>query len=234
MDFVQLINIIRNQYQWDKVSIMAHSLGSIVGFIYNSIFPERCDMMIGIDVLKPLIRDNNEIIKMLSGRLDKLLLEQDRRVTQSKPPCYTPNELIEKLYTGTMHSVTKETAPYLLERAIAESDTEPNHYYFTRDSRLKYFNFANFHQALNIDMIKRITAPYLFVKASDGPYYEDKNFYDEAIAEFSKKSNFQQVLVTGTHHVHLTAPENCFEPIGKFILEHRPISMTEFNGAGCQ
>lgn len=234
MDFVQLINIIRDRYSWDKVSILAHSLGSIVGFIYNSLFPERCDMMIGIDVLKPLIRENGEIIKMLTGRLDKLLQEDKRRVSNSRPPCYSPDELIEKLYDGTMHSVTKETAPHLLERAIAESDTEPNRYYFTRDSRLKHYNFANFHQSLNLDMIKRITAPYLFVKASGGPYYEDKKYYDEAIAEFSKKTNFHQVLVDGTHHVHLTAPENCAEHIAKFITEHRPPMKIETNGAGCQ
>lgn len=221
MDFVQIINQIRDYYKWDKVSILGHSMGSIVGFIYNSLFPERCDMMIGIDVLKPLIRENKEILAMLNVRMEKMLEEDHRRKIKSKPPTYTADVVLEKIHEGSRKSVTKEAAVYLARRSVKESDTEPNRYYFARDNRLKYFYFNSFHSELITEMIQNISAPYFFIKAKEGPYYEDKKYYDEAIAVFKTLPNFHHVTVDGPHHVHLTHPDNVAEPISDFILQHR-------------
>lgn len=53
-DGVIYIRRIAKHFGWNKVSIMGHSLGGGVGYIYAASFPKETDLLISLDVIAPI------------------------------------------------------------------------------------------------------------------------------------------------------------------------------------
>ncbi|XP_058453531.1 probable serine hydrolase [Malaya genurostris] len=220
-DSVYLVKNIMNHYNWKKISLLGHSMGSIISMIFSSIFPEKVDLYVGIDALKPHINDPTKLAKRLSKRIPKILEADIRNQSKQEPPAYSYEELIDRLHLGTEKSVTKEAAPYLLERNIEKSSTNPEKYYFTRDSRLKYSGGIGWGQDINLELAKRMTMPYMFIKALRSPYYEDKKYFDEYVTLVQQiNPTFELEFVDSTHHLHLTEPQKIAPMITKFLCKH--------------
>lgn len=201
---------------------MAHSMSAQLGYYFAGSFPDKIDMLISLDVLKPHSKPAEKIVNEISKRIEAILLDDARKKLKSEPPCYTYEDLVNRLHDGTFKSVTKETAPYLLNRNIAKSSIHPGKFYFTRDNRLKGLNYAIPTHDVNLELAKRIVCPHLFIKATNSPLYEKKHFYEEVLNLLKEKQTFQFVSVEGTHHVHLTDPTKVSAVISHFIDTHRP------------
>lgn len=222
---LHILNIIRDKYKWEKLSLMAHSLSAVVSFLYAAIFPERCDLLIQLDALKPHQTSADRAIKHFIKLGDEFTVADLRNQQNKEPPSYTYDEIIDRWVKGTNSSITKEVAPYLMRRALSPSSSDPNKFYFTRDARLKVFNFAYISQELCIALAKRIVAPHLFLKASHSPYYENKRYFDETIAVLQETNpKFQWATLDGTHHFQLTTPEIVVPRIAEFISKYRPVT----------
>lgn len=221
-DFLYVIKSICRNYKWDKISLMAHSMSSQLGYYFAGSFPDQIDMLVSLDVLKPHSKAPEKMIRDISRRIEAMLLDDARKKSKSEPPCYAWDDLVNKLHEGTFKSVTKETAPYLLRRNVAKSNTHPDKFYFTRDNRLKGLNYAIPTHEVNLELAKRIICPHLFIKATNSPLYEKKHFYEEVLNILKEKANFKHVSVEGTHHVHLTDPTKISAEVSDFINKHRP------------
>jgi pimeloyl-ACP methyl ester carboxylesterase len=138
IDHLNQILELSNEYGWEKVSLISHSLGAILSFLFASIFPKNVDMLIGIEGLKPTINDPVNIANSLEKKINNFMLADKRNRESTEPPSYSIEEMAEKMEIATRKSVTKECAPYLLRRNIKKSEKLLNKYYFNRDSRLKY------------------------------------------------------------------------------------------------
>ncbi|XP_030372624.1 probable serine hydrolase [Scaptodrosophila lebanonensis] len=223
IDYVLLIRRIMEEYNWDKVSIMGHSMSSINGFVFSALFPDKVDMFIGLDVLKPPIRSPRHIVTGLSERLENALKVERRNRIGTEPPAYEWDQLVERLHLGTDKSVSMEACKFLLQRNAKPSTHEPHKYYFSRDSRLKNSLFYTLSIDVPLEMASRITCPHLFIKAKQAPYYERKEYYDATLAALRKNSQFEYHEVDGTHHVHLNEPEKVASIINSFINKCRPL-----------
>ncbi|XP_037035038.1 probable serine hydrolase isoform X1 [Bradysia coprophila] len=221
-DFLYVIKSICQNYKWDKISIMAHSMSAQLGYYFAGSFPDQIDILISLDVLKPHSKAAHKMVNDISKRIEAMILHDARRKLKSDPPCYTYDELVNRLYEGTFKSVTKETAPYLLNRNIAKSTTHPDKFYFTRDNRLKGLNYAIPTHDVNLELAKRIVCPHLFIKATNSPLYEKEHFYLEVLNLLKQKSTFKFVTVEGTHHVHMTDPTKISADVSDFINKNRP------------
>ncbi|XP_050078020.1 probable serine hydrolase [Anopheles maculipalpis] len=215
-----LFHVMR-EYRWKKLSLMGHSMGSILCFLFAATFPAKVDLYIGIDALKPHIADADKFPGRLEKRLPQALLADARNREKSEPPSYPYEQLIERLHLGTNKSVTREAAPFLLHRNTRKSTLHPDQYYFTRDSRLKHSIGLGWDQAINLEFAKRIVLPYLFIKAKHSPYYEDKKYFNECV-DVIKQHNpqFELEFVDSTHHLHLTEPEKVAPIINPFLEKH--------------
>ncbi|XP_052866019.1 probable serine hydrolase [Anopheles cruzii] len=209
------------EYGWKKISLLGHSMGSILCFIFAATFPGKVDFYVGIDALKPHIPDPEKFPSRLEKRLPQALLADVRNREKTEPPSYPYGELIERLHLATNKSVSREAAPFLLYRNTRKSSLHPDRYYFTRDSRLKYSLGVGWEQAINLEFAKRVTMPYLFIKAKHSPFYEERKYFDEFI-EVVKANNpqFELEFVDSTHHLHLTEPEKISPIISKFLVKH--------------
>lgn len=216
--------IIRQYFKWDQVSILAHSLGAVTAFMYAATFPDRVDMIIALDTLKPAILNAKFVQRFLRGLNE--ILEADLRNQQGlEPPSYDYEELVEKLYLQTYMAVSREAAPFLLERGSKRSSVHPNKYYFSRDRRLKVFHLTMVTHEICLTMAKSIRCPYLFIKSQESPYEENKQYLRETIELMQKNPKFEYVEVKGAHYVHLTHPERISGNVIDFLNKYRPIKI---------
>lgn len=225
IDALLLIKQIKETYSWEKVSLLGHSMSSILGFVYCSLYPEDVDLMIGLDALKPHILKPKSLIPRLRRGLNDFILANERNSSKSEPPAYLYEELVERLQKGTYGSISKEGCDILLQRAISKSKHQPGKFFFHRDTRLKTFNFATFTQDQVLEMVENMASkPYLFIKASKSPIFEDKAYYLEAKEHMLKHNpQFEYHEVPGTHHVHLNEPLVVSGIISEFLNRIRPV-----------
>ncbi|XP_062553003.1 probable serine hydrolase [Armigeres subalbatus] len=218
---LNLLIAIMNEYGWKKLSFLSHSMGAVLQYIFAAVFPDKVDLMISLDSLKPQVASPENIINRLSTSIPQQMIADARNQQMSEPPSYTYDEMVNRLHEATYKSISRETCPYLLHRNIKKSLKYPEKYYFTRDSRLKYSMGMHFSNEVTVDLAKQIKMPFLFIKAKQSPYFEDKKYYEQII-ELLKTNNpyFEHRLVEGTHHVHLSNPERVAPMITAFLSKY--------------
>lgn len=200
-------------------------MGSILSFLFASIFPDRVNMVIGIDFLKPFSVSPKKVPQELHNRFWNLIRADDRNQTNSEPRSYSREELIEKLVNGYMGSINEEVAPYLLERNVRESKKTPGKFYFSNDNRIKhsYFNFVP-HE-VSLELAKRLNMPYLFFRSIYLPF-GNRKIFDEVVDIMRENPDFEIHFIDATHHMHLTEPEKVAPIMTEFIGKHwKPIPM---------
>lgn len=224
MDYLFVVDFLLKYYRWDKVSFLTHSMGSRVAFSYASLYPERVDLMISIDVLKPPVLSVKALKEQYNEMFERFLVDDKRNQESTEPPAYTFEEMIEKIIIGTKKSVTRETAHHLLERNVEPSKKYPGKFYFSRDRRLLSKYQINFPQENQLELAESLTMPYLYIKVTNSSYAKPKRDINEAeaIKILKKHPHFQYCLIeSDSHHVHLTEPEKIYIIINEFLEKHR-------------
>lgn len=93
-DNIFVLEEIRLQQKWDRLSLVGHSMGSIVSFLYATIFPENVDLVVALDTLKLQVHSPQMTARLIQYRAEKgFLVDQRGRDESSKPPEYTYDEL---------------------------------------------------------------------------------------------------------------------------------------------
>lgn len=225
-DIVVLIERIRREYGWEKVSLIGHSLGGLCGFFYSSIFPNFIDLFIALDSLEPYITEQVALMKL---NVETVLNEHDNEMAakdSSEPHSYDYEELLEKIVTGSHHSVDRENAKYLLTRNMKKSTKYPTKYYFNYDRRLRGFDRVSRHPEDILHFAQNIVCPLLYCMGTDSymrPLALEKT---APIRDFLKANNpdFHVFFGPGTHHFHLTHPEAYQEEMSAFIRKYCPLT----------
>lgn len=217
VDYIPLLERIRQYYQWDQLSIVAHSMGSIVSFIYASLFPKNVNLVCALDTLKMQCLPPERVAQIYSYQTMKLItLNEDL-----KTPEYTYEDLIQRVYEGSKKSIPPENAKYLIKRGTKPSLDDPNKFYFTRDIRVKFMQFLYAEQKIGFEYMKRIESPYLFIRGEDQFFSESEKNINEAADVFRKyNKTFDMIRVKGTHHFHLNEPELISGKICDFLTKY--------------
>lgn len=220
VDYVKLVLMIIKQMKWDKVSILGHSMGGFVGLWFAAMFPDKIDLLITIDSLKPLPPPKEHFWGFCRGLISKTMLCDENSANGQEPPSYTYTECIERLYVGA-ESIDRSKCPFILARNLKESAKYPGKFYFSRDARLKYMNDGLWPHEHYMVLAAHMRIPYLFIDASDAAPKETPKNFNELISSFKKNSLFQYEEVNGRHHVHLNEPEKVSGIISSFLMKHR-------------
>lgn len=222
-DMIFMLNEIAEKFQWQQISLMAHSMGSILSFLYASLFPDKVNFVIAIDTLKPLVRSPRLFGNILQYRAANMVqADKYNRDKNLEPPSYTYAELIARLVQGTSSSIHSNVAPLLLERGTKPSKLHPNKFYFSRDPRVKYITDNCYDQELCLELAKRITAKYLFIKSEDKQFREPFKNIKETIEVMERNTKVQVNYVNGTHHVHMNHPHRISGTISDFLKRQWP------------
>ncbi|XP_038113689.1 probable serine hydrolase [Culex quinquefasciatus] len=225
VDNVHVLESIRQRYNWDQISLLGHSRGAVINYAYSAFFPDKVNLNVAIDPIKPFIGYPAEVAIRMAKRIPKFLEADAYNAQSTEPPSYTYEALIEHLHIGTGKSVSKEAAPYLLKRNMAESKLHPGKYYFTRDNRLKHLFQVGlgWSPEVCLELAKRLTMPHLCFKMnrSDDWVYYGGDFYREYFKVVgSGNADFEGHFLDGSHHVHLSEPEKVAPMIARFLEKH--------------
>lgn len=227
IDYVHIIIRIVKEYKWRKVSLLGHSMGGIVCFMYTTLFPHTVDMLVQIDIFKQPSRGNDALISRMAASAEKSIMENERldQLHLEEPPCYTYEEMEELLYRGSNDWVDRENCKYILNRNIAPSQMHPGKFYFSRDGRLKYYQEFSDEVGLALEMVKRLkNVNYLIVRAIDS-FSMDDELLNEVRSVLKNNANFEIQETEGRHHVHLNNPVGVANFMVPFILKHRPVPL---------
>ncbi|XP_050534408.1 probable serine hydrolase isoform X3 [Daktulosphaira vitifoliae] len=215
-DGLVILRRIVKYYNWSNVSILGHSLGAAIGFLYAASYPDDTEMLISIDTVAPVIFDPSEIAKNTGTNIDKFLYYES--LGSDKMPSYGYSDMIDLVMDGHHSTLTRKACEILMKRGMYP--VKDNKYFFSRDTRLKVVWLG----LPSLDVIKeyagRIKCRYFNIKAK--PYIRMDNWpvYSELLNII--KTNVKQFLFIeydGTHHLHLNNPECLASDVKDFILQ---------------
>lgn len=219
-DWPRMILYIKDHFKWDKVSLLSHSMGAIAAMRFACVFPDDVDFFVAID---SFILENPDSDKLVNKIYPKLL-EKDfvsKAWSEKERPTYTLGEITKTWHLATRKSIALESVQHLLKRGAKQSETDPNKYYYTRDSRLKYVILISEDKMFVEALVRRLKCPMLFLKATDSPFSASK--FSIAMREIIQEQNdkYEFHFVPGKHHVHLNNPERVAPLITKFIEKNK-------------
>ncbi|XP_055700488.1 probable serine hydrolase [Phlebotomus papatasi] len=106
-DYLWLIHRIREIYGWPKVSLMGHSLGAVLNFLYTGIFPQDVDMIINLDGMIPMTTADF-VTKKLIANISNTTKFMIQHLNPKSQPSYSKEELIERMIASSYGSLSPE------------------------------------------------------------------------------------------------------------------------------
>ncbi|CAG9763232.1 unnamed protein product [Ceutorhynchus assimilis] len=215
-DGVHYLRRIVKYYKWTNITILGHSLGGGIAFLYAAIYPKEVEKYIGLDLASPSVRNLKKTCDALGFAIDKFLSYE--RITPDKIPCYPYNEMLEILIDGQNGSVNREGCKILLKRGMRLAENRDG-YLFTRDPRLKMaaLGFLSIEQVL--ELASRITCEVMNIKATPGLKLDHPEHYDMVLDQIEKQAKkVVRHKIEGTHHLHLNEPTLVDNIIHEFLI----------------
>lgn len=221
-DGISLIRRIVKHFNWEKITLLGHSLGGGLSFMYSACFPEDVHRLISIDIVGPTVRNLKKSAAATGSAIDRFLKYETLPI--AKMPCYGYDEMIDLVVDAYAGSVDREGAKVLMRRGMSElpssidkKDGEVG-FHFARDLRLKVSLLGMFSLEQVLSYAELITAEVLNIRGVPGMRFDNIEVYPlvlDAIRTNAKRLVFEEV--EGTHHLHLTTPQRVAPLIAKFV-----------------
>lgn len=222
-DFSNVLDMRRVlQYlKWDKVILMSHSYGSHLSFLYCCVYPKQVEAFISIDLAQPVTRQvrywNLAIANSIEDHFKSEYHHEDDPTTNIKVPVYSEIDAIKRLMDGHSNSLTRESAEVLLKRGAKKQRWG---FTFNRDVRHRHLSLE--FRPDDDAMLKYLAdtfSPKLFIiRAKRSPYHRPEELRLRYYEFFQKNCPmFRDVVLDGTHHLHLNDPEMVSVTMNEFL-----------------
>ncbi|CAL1601557.1 unnamed protein product [Knipowitschia caucasica] len=214
-----------NALQWDRFSIIGHSMGGNVAGMYSALYPEMVDAVVLLDSYGFLPTDMKEIAKVMKQGIDGLL-QFEKKSEEKKDKIYTYEEAVKRLLEANP-ALSKVSAQILLERGLVQTNGGVT---FSRDFRINLKNIVRISLEQSLEMQSRIQASVLVILAEDG--FEklfaeaDQKKFTSPLLQGYRDLNHKVVKIPGDHHVHLNNPE-CVAPLVTEFLHSKAAALKE-------
>lgn len=204
-DGLHITRRVVKHFGWKSVSIVGHSLGGAVGFMYAACFPDEIDKLVSLDIVCPRVSKPETLVKNTGPSIDTFLKYE--KLSPESQPCYPYDEMVEIALNGYKGSVTKEGIKVLMKRGMTLVEGGDK-YKFCRDIRLKVAGLGMPSLDIVLEMADKIKCRYLNIRAMDGLKLESPEVYPMVLERLKATcSSFAYHEVKGTHHLHLNTPE---------------------------
>jgi len=216
MDFVVLLRRIADHFQWTKLSLIGHSFGSTVAYVYSALFPDDVEAFVSIDCVRSLIMvdEEEELLERTRYALDRSLAIEKRLAFD--PPSYTYEELRDLVHIGSRKSASPASCDILLERGVKKLPADDSRVFLSRDPKLKPRQFHAFTEDFFVACASRIKCRVLSIRANGG-YIRDGKCEDVYLRTVDLMQQCEYHVVDGSHHLHLNNPERVAPLINKFL-----------------
>ncbi|CAL8352401.1 unnamed protein product [Boreogadus saida] len=211
--------------QWEKFSIIGHSMGGNIGGMFSALYPEMVDALVLLDSYGFLPTDVKEMPEVMRQGMEELLKYENR-----EERVYTKDQAFQRLQAGNP-TLSEQSARILLERGTRQVE---GGLVFSRDFRINLKNIMRFSTEQCLELQSRITTRVLVLLAEEG---FEKRFAESnqtklisTILQGYREPNGVVVTLPGDHHVHLNHPESVAPFITDFLQSNSPSNLTSSAG----
>ncbi|KAM3914525.1 serine hydrolase-like protein 2 [Leptodactylus fuscus] len=218
LDYMTDVHRVISFLGWERFSILAHSMGGVVGGMFASVFPETVQHLILLDSYGffPVHSD------LIISHLKKAIIHYSRLEGVNGTKVYTPEAALQRLLDGNP-SLNSDTAKVLLQRG---TKPVPGGVVFSRDIRITVNNSAPLCLDQCLSIIKSMQSKVHIILANEGISADlMRGVYTDVGQTLLKgykehlKMRFQSTVVDGNHFVHLNEPEKIAPIIANELYE---------------
>jgi pimeloyl-ACP methyl ester carboxylesterase len=210
IDYVYDLLLLWETNQWQKIDIVAHSMGGMISSAFSAAFPEKVKSLTLLDSIGFMSSDAQESTEHLrKGMLSRLKNNADITSSSKKKKVH-PSLKSAVNARVQVSDLSFEQAKLLVERGIIE---EKNGFIWRSDSRLRNSSAYRITLGQAKQFIQDISIPVHLI-------YGDKglSFVQSGLKEFAPLfSQFSSHKLPGGHHFHMENPEATSKQILEFI-----------------
>lgn len=215
-DGLLVVRRIVAHFKWKEISILGHSLGGAIAFLYAASFPNDIKKYISLDIASPSVRDPKRMVRLIGPSTDKFLYYET--LTEDKMPCYQYDEMLKIVHEAYAGGVDMEGCRTMLKRGMRKSDKKDDSYVFTRDPRLKLSAHGFFTMDQVLEFASCITCEVMNIRGNPGMKLDFPEYYNLVLDTIEKTAKkMERHVVEGTHHLHLNNPQNVADIIYDFL-----------------
>ncbi|KAG0410716.1 hypothetical protein HPB47_012137 [Ixodes persulcatus] len=214
LEYVVDVRRVVHHFQWDRFSILGHSMGASVGLLFSGLFPRRVESLVTLDVIIPMVTPDAHLPSVIAGGIVKFLKLEAR---MGSPPTYSQEELLERLEAANPGLLSERSKRLLLARG-AEA-VPGGGYQLRRDVRAKTSRTFGLPLSIQEEMMSGYTGDILIFKSTDNILTQGLKPLEQKFRELYKKccGRFEFVELQGGHYVHLNRPELLAPTINRFL-----------------
>ena len=217
------VNEAINQMEWDKYTLVGHSMGAGISVIMAAAFPERIESLVLLEGVGPLCRDPNDSAKHVRQSIEKRMISNKTlykdgfhsprrgRIYSDKTMAVKTRMQTAKLSPGNQY-LSREAAEIMVERALVRADgtkeSLSTSVSFRHDPRLMWPSLQYTTQEQLNAFWDNIICPTMLVEAQDG-WPISSSLRDAAEAKLKLRT---RTTLPGSHHNHAD-PETATEVI---------------------
>lgn len=206
IDWVGDVSRAADALGWERFVLVAHSMGAAVGALVAGAEPERVERLVLIEGLGPIACPADESPE----RLQRSLAQSRRRARGTRPRVHASLDEAAARLRDVNRYLSPEAARTLVARGTSAIDGGVT---WRADPRLRDVSPMRMTEEHVLAFLRRITAPTLVIKASDGHAFDPELIRTrvEAIAQAAV------VELPGHHHLHLDGPQGVAAELQRFL-----------------
>lgn len=210
-DYVHVVAAIVRVLQWNRYSLLGHSLGAGIAPLVAGTFPDEVEQLILIEGIGPLTTDADDAPQ----RLQQGILSRFQREPSTAKP-YESLAAILRLRQQVGH-LEESSARLLLERNLKST---PQGWVWRTDARLKQGTLLRMTEELVAGFLKRITCPTLLIKGDQG-YLTENPSWQMVYDRHRLVKNISIQTCPGRHHLHMDKPVGVADVLQEFLQRPR-------------
>ncbi|MCH1488184.1 MAG: alpha/beta hydrolase [Pseudomonadales bacterium] len=188
-DDLEDIGDIADELGWDQFTLLGHSRGAGIAFLYASVMPERVKSLVLLDGIVPPPWLNKNVVEQLRA----YILDRQRLRAKGSRPYATLDEAIERRLQSTKLTVDEGRA--MIERDLIKTD---DGFVWSHDNRLHGNSAVRFSSAELDVFLSFLKLPTLLLAALDGQLKK------HALPEnLTKNACIELYWHAGKHHFHM-------------------------------
>ncbi|XP_029364756.1 serine hydrolase-like protein isoform X1 [Echeneis naucrates] len=215
--YVMDVRRVVDALQWNKFSIIGHSMGGNVAGLFSALYPEMVDAVVLLDSFGFLPTVLKEVPKVMRQGMDEIL-QFEKKTGEKRGKVYSYQKAAERLSAGNP-TLSEQSVHILLQRGL---DRVEGGVVFSRDFRINLNNIERISLEQSLEMQSRIKASILVVLADDGLEKmfaeQDQKRFTSSLLQAYRDRNHSVVTVPGDHHIHLNDPGVVAPLVSDFLL----------------
>ena len=191
-DGFMFIRRVLDYLQWDKVTILGHSMGGGVGLWYSAMFPEQVERMIAIDLLSFGALPLNQHVKSARSAIIESIKIQ-KKLENPLTPTYSFEDGVSRAYMASnlitrafltssneTEQISEESVRTLMKRGLVEVE-DGSGYTWSADLRLRVPTAFNMDHDMTEEFASKVSCPHLVIKGTGSPKYMSDEDYDKML-----------------------------------------------------